>query len=327
MISAAGARVPTRTAPGWAARACLLGGLTVAAGSLVGYATMRVPVMAPVLLPAEARGHWALTVASVAVVAAVDAVWILLALRRRRAVVDGRGVATGRALTARHDEPWWAPARVLGPDVVGPVAFIVAGAISYISLLVSLIAGLELWQLGALALAPWIPLFAVEGLAKWRRHGLFALFMAVTLLQVMHMGEHTVQVSQLLLTDGDLARSHGVFGQLDFETVHFVWDTAVFLVIGLLVSRFAMHNRWLWICFIAASLHEVEHIYLFVVSRTDVAFYARGGFAGILGHGGVIGSPLYRPYQHFAYNFCVVVPLVVALWDQARLVQRTGSDT
>jgi hypothetical protein len=196
---------------------------------------------------------------------------------------------------------------------------ILAAAASYLAVLGSVVMALPLWQLGFLGLAPWIPLIAAEGVAKWRQYGgVVALFMGVTLLQAMHMGEHTVQVSQLLLTNGDLAQSHGVFGQLDFETVHFVWDSAVFLVVGFLVAHFATHNRWLWICLAAASLHEVEHIYLFIISRTDGAFYARGGFAGILGNGGVIGSPLSRPYQHFAYNFCVVVPLAVALWDQTR---------
>jgi hypothetical protein len=48
------------------------------------------------------------------------------------------------------------------------------------------------------------------------------------------------------------------------------------------------------------------------------AFYAAGGFAGIMGSGGVICSPLARPYLHFAYNVIVIVPMFLALWDQAR---------
>ena len=39
-----------------------------------------------------------------------------------------------------------------------------------------------------------------------------------------------------------------------------------------------------------------------------------------MGNGGLIGSPLARPYLHFAYNFIVVVPMVCALVDQTKHV-------
>ena len=35
-----------------------------------------------------------------------------------------------------------------------------------------------------------------------------------------------------------------------------------------------------------------------------------------MGNGGLIGSPVARPYLHFAYNFLVVVPMVCAFLDQ-----------
>jgi hypothetical protein len=37
-----------------------------------------------------------------------------------------------------------------------------------------------------------------------------------------------------------------------------------------------------------------------------------------MGNGGLVGSPLARPYLHFAYNFVVVLPLVLAFWDQTK---------
>jgi hypothetical protein len=40
-----------------------------------------------------------------------------------------------------------------------------------------------------------------------------------------------------------------------------------------------------------------------------------------MGNGGVIGSPLARPYLHFAYNFIVVVPMTMAFWDETRHAQ------
>ena len=34
----------------------------------------------------------------------------------------------------------------------------------------------------------------------------------------------------------------------------------------------------------------------------------------------MIGSPLDRPYLHFTYNLIIVVPMVLAVWDEARRV-------
>jgi hypothetical protein len=85
-------------------------------------------------------------------------------------------------------------------------------------------------------------------------------------------------------------------------------------------TRFAHGNRWLWVAFIAASLHEVEHLYLYWIYNSDPSFYVHGGLEGIMGNGGLIGSPLARPYLHFTYNFLVVVPMVCAFLDQTKHV-------
>jgi hypothetical protein len=182
----------------------------------------------------------------------------------------------------------------------------------------ALVSDYPLWIVGLGVLLPWLPPLVFEAAWKREHYGAFAVFLAVVFFQTLHMGEHTVQVLQLLVTDGNLARSHGVFGQLDFETVHFVADTTVWLSLGIFVVVFGGKNRWLWIAFAATSVHEVEHLYLFWIYHTHPAFYAAGGFAGIMGSGGVIGSPLGRPYLHFTYNVIVTVPMVVALWELAR---------
>jgi hypothetical protein len=198
---------------------------------------------------------------------------------------------------------------------------VAAGAIvSSLGLTAAAIGGYPLWVAGLAVVIPWLPLVALEATWKYARHGVFAAFALLVLLQVVHMGEHAMQVGQLLASQGDLATSHGVFGQLDFELVHFVTDTALWLTLGLLLLGFYSHNRWLWVAFAAASLHQVEHFYLFWLNNFHGALYAHGGFAGVMGEGGMIGSPLDRPYLHFTYNFIVVVPMVIALWDQARRV-------
>jgi len=134
--------------------------------------------------------------------------------------------------------------------------------------------------------------------------------------------EHSAQVAQLLATNGALADSHGIIGQLDFELVHFVTDTALWISLGLLVIIFRGRNIWLCVAFAAASLHQVEHLYLFWIYHADNAFYLSGGVAGIMGENGLIGSPLDRPYLHYTYNFIVLVPMLIAVWDDARRVDR-----
>jgi len=151
---------------------------------------------------------------------------------------------------------------------------------------------------------------------------MFACFGLIVILQLLHMVEHSTQLAQLLLTSGVLAKSHGVIGQLDFETVHFVADTTLWLSLGLLAINFRGRNRWLWVAFAAASTHEIEHLYLFWMYFGENTVYLSGGAAGILGHYGLIGTPLDRPYLHYMYNFIVIVPMLVAFWDEARRVDR-----
>jgi hypothetical protein len=160
---------------------------------------------------------------------------------------------------------------------------------------------------------------------RWaaRSQVLAAFFVAVTVLQLGHLGEHTVQVTQLLLTHGDLSQSHGLVGQFDFETIHFVWDSAVWLSICFLLYRLP-GNRWLWVAFLAASVHEVEHVYLFWAYLAAHGWYLRGGVDGVFGRGGVLTTPLYRPYLHFFYNALVALPLAYAFWQHRARRRASG---
>jgi hypothetical protein len=146
----------------------------------------------------------------------------------------------------------------------------------------------------------------------------FTLFSALVLIQVLHMIEHTAQVMELMSTNGDLARSHGIVGRLDFETVHFVFDTSLWLALAFFVVLWRGDNIWLWIAFAFQSVHQVEHLYLFWLYHAHPALYAQGGLSGIMGSGGMIGSPLARPYLHFSYNLPVMVAMVVAWWYEYR---------
>jgi hypothetical protein len=63
----------------------------------------------------------------------------------------------------------------------------------------------------------------------------------------------------------------------------------------------------------------VEHFYLYWLYVFHREFWLAGGSAGILGKGGIVGSPVDRPYLHFVYNYLEVMPLVIAFWDQGWL--------
>jgi hypothetical protein len=147
-------------------------------------------------------------------------------------------------------------------------------------------------------------------------------FGGVAVLQLGHLGEHGAQVSQLIMSGGTLEDSRGVVGRLDFEAVHFFWDTAIWLTTMTLLWRFGIGNAWIWVSLFFASLHQVEHIYLYYINLFEPEFYSdRGGFAGLLGHGGALPT-IERPYLHFTYNFMVVIPFTIAFLKQVEPVLR-----
>jgi hypothetical protein len=201
----------------------------------------------------------------------------------------------------------------------------IRGKLMAVSLSTGLVLGglierLPLWGIVLAALLPWLPVFWVDTAWQTRHYGLYGFFGALTLFQLGHMLEHTAELVQLFFNHGNVAQSHGVFGVLDNEVVHFYWNVGVWVGIGVLLYRFGSRNPWLWVAFVAASLHMVEHFYLYWLYVFHQEFWQAGGWAGILGKGGLIGSPLDRPYLHFAYNYLEVVPLVIAFWDQSARV-------
>jgi hypothetical protein len=209
---------------------------------------------------------------------------------------------------------------VPGPLHLQRVSLRVAGITVLISCVLTLwtaARGQPLWVMGAMALLPWLPVFLVEYIWKYEHYGAYAVFMAITLLQVGHFAEHSVQLLQLFLTH-DINQSHGVFGPFDQEIMHLFMDSSIWVALCWLVYKFGSHNKWLWIAWLASSLHETEHLFLGWVYLLDNSFYRQGGSNGILALGGMIGGPLARPYLHWLYNFAVVVPILIAFWDQTQ---------
>jgi hypothetical protein len=264
-------------------------------------------VLPPGIRSSERFRYLGVALAALASVAAVDASFVFLSRKGRR--------ESSPRLPARRMQ---LPAQLRFQRVPMRVVLLTAAASSALAAGTLLMA----WPLYAVALAallPWVPPFLFEEIWKYKHYGFLSIFLVIAVLQLGHLGEHAAQLSQLIIYGGDLSRAHGVFGALDFEDVHFAWDTAAWLGAGMLVYRFRS-NRWLWISFAFASAHEVEHLYLFALVKLDLSFYLRGGFAGIMGQGGLVGSPLGRPYLHFLYNYLVVGAMLLGLWDQAHHV-------
>ena len=297
----------------------MLGVLFGLASAFVAYLAIEVPVknfaLVPVLTGSQTRQYWPIAVAALLGVLALAALTIGVGVRKRDAEIARANPAPGvHPETAGFRVP--APLRI---ERVPGWAVLTTGFVSAGVLAGTIYLHQPLWEKVLWTLTPWIPLSVFEEIWKYKHYGFYAIFLGLAALQVGHLGEHTVQVTQLLLYHGDLSRSHGVFGQLDFETVHFVWDTLIWVAGAVLVYRF-WDNKWLWVSWFFASIHEVEHTYLFWVYRLHNGFWAHGGISGIFGKGGLIGLPLSRPYLHFAYNFLVVVPMLVGLWDETKRV-------
>jgi hypothetical protein len=274
-------------------------------------------VVGPKLEPDERSLHWPVAAISATVVAIGVLLVVKETLRARRLSPAVESPADPIAEADRPRIP-----RALRTQVVPRFGVLAAAVISLATVPLSFILHVS-FPLGWFAfLAPWIPIVVIEAKWKYARDALFACFGLLAILQILHMVEHSVQVGQLLATNGALRDSHGIFGQLDFELVHFLTDTTLWISLGLLVIIFKGRNTWLLVAFAAASFHEIEHFYLFWINKVDNTFYLSGGAAGIMGHYGLIGSPLDRPYLHYTYNFIVTVPLLIAVWDEARRVDR-----
>jgi hypothetical protein len=159
-------------------------------------------------------------------------------------------------------------------------------------------------------------MFSMDVARVMRVYQWLALFYVLVVTQTGHFLEHVVQMIQihvLALTGPD---ARGIFGTLDIEWVHFVWNTWVLVAVAVLLFRYP-DNKWLWVAAIFSTWHAIEHAYIFsVYLSTGVS-----GTPGLFAQGGAIGDglPFTRPDLHFFYNLIETVPLVTAFFLQARV--------
>jgi hypothetical protein len=168
-----------------------------------------------------------------------------------------------------------------------------------------------IWVLGVAGALPALPLLAGVTRDSWRiGGGWLALYVVLAATQTAHVGEHVVQVAQLRLLGIPASDAHGVFGALDVEWVHFVWNAWVLLAIGVLLAG-RPRSPWLWAAGLLAGWHLAEHtvlIGLYLVTGVE-------GRPGLLALGGLLGGgvPIARPELHLAYNLVETAPLLIGL--------------
>ncbi len=175
--------------------------------------------------------------------------------------------------------------------------------------------GWPLWVTTLVALVPWIPTIVVGARWNYRRHHWLVLFYVLVVTQVGHFFEHVAQMIQIHTLNLTGLGARGVFGALDIEWVHWLWNGWVLLAAVVLLWRFR-DNPWLWFMALFAAWHGLEHTYImWVYLRTGVI-----GSPGWLSLGGAVGGglPVQRPDLHFFYNLTETVPLVIAFVWQLR---------
>ncbi len=197
------------------------------------------------------------------------------------------------------------------PRIVGLTALASCGAVA-----LGILQGWPLWARALAALLPWIPTFSGEIAWTYRHYQWLSLFYVLVVTQSGHFLEHVAQVVQIHILGLSGPDARGVFGALDLEWVHFVWNTWVIVATLLLLLRFRA-NPWLWVTGLLAGWHEIEHVVIMSVYLST----GKVGTPGLLAHGGLVGGgiPLSRPDLHFFYNLVETVALAGAfVWQLKR---------
>ena len=233
-------------------------------------------------------------------------------------------------------------------------AVVITALASYLAQLIGILLHWPLWAIALATILPWVPLFTMKILWTSKHYGFMALYLVIMILQAGHVGEHVVQVLQFIFIYnpahscygfswyGICKDAHGVFGELDRETVHFIWDGLILVACIVVKVHFRKSkNIWLTLAVVAAAIHQAEHIFLFGTFLFDNNFYQNGGYFlgihiasgygaqnGVMGHDGLVGTliPFLNPILpariplHFIYNTLVLIPMLLGFRKQVQYI-------
>lgn len=155
-----------------------------------------------------------------------------------------------------------------------------------------------LWGAAVLVLA----LLVYPAARKWHRDrhvlGFPGMLLSVLLAtQGFHTIEHLAQWVQYHLLGWSLNAANGLISPLNAEVVHFGWNWAVMLAVGILLAA-GLRGRWMWLLFLWAAAHTAEHTYMFVnylaevqrLSALGLPLDAAQGLPGFFGQGGWLAA-------------------------------------
>ncbi len=198
----------------------------------------------------------------------------------------------------------------VAPLTLGLTILVSVGGLSF-----ALLQGWPLWLVGTATVIPWLPILTIDAARIFRMYQWLALFYVLVVTQTGHLLEHVAQMFQIHVLALTGADARGIFGTLDIEWVHFLWNTWVLLAVVVLLRHFGA-NRWPWLTALFSSWHAVEHAYILSVYLTT----GLSRTPGLLAEGGALGGglPVTRPDLHFLYNLIETVPLITASLYQAQ---------
>ena len=201
-----------------------------------------------------------------------------------------------------------------------PLPFILLTAGISVGFVTTFWLGWAIWQVAILVVLAWLPLFFLKTVSIHRQYGWLAFFFILVVTQGAHFLEHVAQMVQIHLLGLSGLQARGIFGMIDIEWVHFIWNSWVLICTVLLVFLFRK-NPWLWVLLVISVWHEIEHVSIMsVFLRTG-----HPGAPGLLAAGGAIGGglPLSRPDLHFFYNLLEELVLIIAYFSQIQRLATT----
>jgi len=140
-----------------------------------------------------------------------------------------------------------------------PVSAIsLAAAGSFAGQIMAVIQGAPLWVYIIAAVAPWLPIFALEVSWTSRHYKWVAVFCVVILSQAAYLLQHVAQVIQVFVLGRPAESAPGIFGAFDIQRIQMLWSIWAVLAILLLLSRFP-RNPWLWPCLSVAAVDALLH--------------------------------------------------------------------
>jgi hypothetical protein len=197
-----------------------------------------------------------------------------------------------------------------------PTNILILSIISTIgALVIGIIDGWQLWLIAIAMIAPWIFIFTFEAQWCYKHFKWYTIFYMTVLMQGGHFVEHIAQIIQIYVLNYPPEHAHGIFGALDTEWIHFLWNITLLIFNILLIKKFPK-NIFLWINAVAVLWHQFEHTYIMWVYLTTGV----SGDPGLLSQGGLIlgGLPYIRADIHFVYNILETLPLTIAFILQLR---------